>query len=733
MNDLLKLHKTVGGNGLNKLTYREYLDEHFNLGELKDVTSINNKLEVTGDKVPLELKSPFDEDLLFYINFSQGIVQQYGDCTTSCVTPSIVDSLRGKGMSFTTANNILCLDKVVVPTEGEFTLRLKFKMLSSITKGLFFIQNNNKNSEGSGLEWSGTTLIFFNQIGNTKSALSIPTSNIPIGSWVELVCSGNLSDFKNTVKIYINEKPITGTFSTTTITGTFSGRTTIFGGINYGGDLTYNLNAIMDSIEIYKSIKTPSTLYYEIINKPNVLGHRISPPIELPKNIVSSKIDWEGEGKINIIGLENGEIPYDIHADINDNTLIYLQGHNFKDYSNYNRELKGTNKVKFRDNAMSLNGRFLKTTTQDKTSYIKGTDFTVEFWGKCNSLPVIKWNSFFEINNETGVSVPDEFRIGLHDTTNNLIAIVGKTRHSYATPLPLNEWHHYCLTRQGSTVYGFIDGVLKFQDSNSSSLTGNTLYLGHNAYSTDQHLDCDIKEFMVSDVCKYTSNFTPKHNSFNISERYLIPCENGKAITSKLPRNIVLEQTIKDTEYISNVNLSIKHSKVHDVMTPTLLAEQGDSKELYLYDSGNEFDKVTGGWKGHQWDTSFTAGYFSKKDTYLEYGDNTSNYRYGGFVTNSGIDLTPYSTLYVDFQFVSYSASGYSADHKICVCQDNTPTIRNQKFDYVHSVSNAPGRYQVEIDISNYNGIYYLGVQGQSGAYNNHTNIQRLYSMKLIK
>ena len=45
MNDLLKLHKTVGGNGLNKLTYREYLDEHFNLGELDNVIVEDNTLK----------------------------------------------------------------------------------------------------------------------------------------------------------------------------------------------------------------------------------------------------------------------------------------------------------------------------------------------------------------------------------------------------------------------------------------------------------------------------------------------------------------------------------------------------------------------------------------------------------------------------------------------------------------------------------------------------------------
>ena len=47
MNDLLKLHKTVGGNKLNKLTYREYLDEHFKLGELANVEIKDNKLKVS--------------------------------------------------------------------------------------------------------------------------------------------------------------------------------------------------------------------------------------------------------------------------------------------------------------------------------------------------------------------------------------------------------------------------------------------------------------------------------------------------------------------------------------------------------------------------------------------------------------------------------------------------------------------------------------------------------------
>lgn len=77
----------------------------------------------------------------------------------------------------------------------------------------------------------------------------------------------------------------------------------------------------------------------------------------------------------------------------------------------------------------------------------------------------------------------------------------------------LNKWSHIAVTCQNGYIRIFINGVLKASgDLESNSLPGYGLRLGGQNRRTGDLLysiDARIDEFRVSDIARWTSNFTP--------------------------------------------------------------------------------------------------------------------------------------------------------------------------------------------------------------------------------
>jgi len=80
----------------------------------------------------------------------------------------------------------------------------------------------------------------------------------------------------------------------------------------------------------------------------------------------------------------------------------------------------------------------------------------------------------------------------------------------YATTPATNTWYHYAVTRSGTNLRMFIDGVLVASATNSTNLTAtNPLYIGTLAPSTwlfNGYID-DVR--ITKGVARYTANFTP--------------------------------------------------------------------------------------------------------------------------------------------------------------------------------------------------------------------------------
>ena len=136
----------------------------------------------------------------------------------------------------------------------------------------------------------------------------------------------------------------------------------------------------------------------------------------------------------------------------------------------------------------------------------------------------------------------------------------------------------------------------------------------------------------------------------------------------------------------------------------------------YLYNSGNEYLNVTGGWN-----TQLTAGY-GAATTIVK---NTNNIYFptgvwNMLLTNNKIDVTNYDTVYMKYSKEYISFNGHPARCAIKLGNKNTSWT-----DFANDATTGAliGKNETEnnvtngiltIDVSNVTGSYYVGIGGQS-------------------
>ena len=130
-------------------------------------------------------------------------------------------------------------------------------------------------------------------------------------------------------------------------------------------------------------------------------------------------------------------------------------------------------------------------------------------------------------------------------------------------------------------------------------------------------------------------------------------------------------------------------------------------KGLYLYNSGDQCIDITGGWAGLK-----TAGYTTSGTPGLADGVINSNnmyftaekYNRVGVGTINAIDLTNYSKLHI-----IYESSGEVGGNGSTLRAGKDKSMNNLIVLVTMNTTTAPT--EAEVDISNYNGMYYLHTQ----------------------
>jgi hypothetical protein len=149
---------------------------------------------------------------------------------------------------------------------------------------------------------------------------------------------------------------------------------------------------------------------------------------------------------------------------------------------------------------------YLSLSQQTALSFGTG-DFTVEAW----VYPTANPSSFWSIIDARGSAIAAPWAAGLRLISGNLrIEFYGGTSIQGSINVPLNSWTHVAFARSGTTLRGFVNGVVDINTTMSTNLNiaAGTQVIGaiiDPTYNTGYLTDVRV----VKGTAVYTTNFTP--------------------------------------------------------------------------------------------------------------------------------------------------------------------------------------------------------------------------------
>jgi hypothetical protein len=159
-----------------------------------------------------------------------------------------------------------------------------------------------------------------------------------------------------------------------------------------------------------------------------------------------------------------------------------------------------TGTAKFGSNSLSFSGSSSYLRVAGNTAFSLPGDFTIEFWVYFNAAPSSYGGGSYGSNiiatyPGPGVNAGWQLRINGTSTGYNTINVyTGETDINWSATFNLNQWHHVAVTRSGSSMKAWVDGVqagstITNTDSMTPSST-NDLWVGR--------LNLDTLEFQLN-------------------------------------------------------------------------------------------------------------------------------------------------------------------------------------------------------------------------------------------
>lgn len=225
--------------------------------------------------------------------------------------------------------------------------------------------------------------------------------------------------------------------------------------------------------------------------------------------------------------------------------------------------------------------------------------------------------------------------------------------------IDLNQWNHFAFVRQGNTFYGFKNGVLTSTATSSLALNAlfNMLTIGCSYTLTGNFFNGYIDEFRVSNMARWTNNFTPSTSAYTIDSNTisLLHFEKDTEIRFIVTKDLTTYYTYNFTnsawEVIDHTNLAtVKTSGITasqlstiprakwDLMTTGAglaigyLLSQGSTLDTNYIDSLNIQVDMKGSWDKAIHGTDYTYGYPQNnllRVKLLTSGDYKINYNEG--------------------------------------------------------------------------------------------------------
>jgi hypothetical protein len=168
-----------------------------------------------------------------------------------------------------------------------------------------------------------------------------------------------------------------------------------------------------------------------------------------------------------------------------------------------------TAQSKFGGASLSLptSGSYAQITAHPNFS-LATSDFTVEMWVYLLNQGFTGYSHYFTINGQSTFTLKSwvsNFYLYANSTT-----VISGT-----TSPPVNQWVHLALTRSGTAIRLFVNGLLNGSVTYAPSLGSNaTAYIGHAPDVPSEGLNGYVDDFrFTAGVARYTADFTPPTRS----------------------------------------------------------------------------------------------------------------------------------------------------------------------------------------------------------------------------
>ena len=347
-------------------------------------------------------------------------------------------------------------------------------------------------------------------------------------------------------------------------------------------------------------------------------------------------------------------------------------------------------------------GDDLTTTTNAVFTFGTG-DFTIEMWVYVTANPG-DYAYFYAQGPNTSASMGLYLSAGKINVWNGSNIIVGSTTYS------LNRWYHVALSRTGTSLKLFLDGVQDGSATNSSNITTGSTYgstvarwveIGDSRYFAGYISNLRV----VKGTAVYTANFTPSTTPLTaIANTSLLTCQSNRFIDNS-PNSFTLTKagdvSVQALDPFGSVPEAV----------PISYSNYFDGTGDYLYTSASSANAME------------TGDYTVEAWIYVTAAFGTTGSGRGAIISNRGQESATNA-----FMLQHYNGKIYFGTSNIDVIVGNTTLSTNTWYHVVVSRSSGTVRLFLNgvsdataVTGNNTNhsatNAFYVGIDGAYGAY----------------